>query len=350
MFNVFELTEDFITLWEEGTFLTGVLETLYLTFISTLLAYLVGIPVGVILNITSKNGIRPNKWINIPLGIIVNIFRSVPFIILLVALFPMAKAIVGKTYGSEVMILALTVAAIPYISRVVESSLNEVDKGVVEAASSIGANSWQIITKVILPESKPSLLVGSVIAATTILGYSAMAGVVGGGGFIAGEKLGEKNAAPETTVESTTTAAVNEEVVPETTEKVVEEEPVTVTENVIVTEEIIYVTEKSEEPESKAVKPTEKVTESATKVNKKSEAVKTTSEAVKKISRDEAKKIALNHAGLKEADVRGLEVELDFEKGAYEYEVSFESGKYDYDYDIDAVSGKIKFSEKDLDD
>ena len=92
------------------------------------------------------------------------------------------------------------------------------------------------------------------------------------------------------------------------------------------------------------------VTESATKVNKKSEAVKTTSEEVKKISRDEAKKIALNHAGLKEADVRGLEVELDFEKGAYEYEVSFESGKYDYDYDIDAVSGKIKFSEKDLDD
>lgn len=183
MFNVFELTEDFITLWEEGTFLTGVLETLYLTFISTLLAYLVGIPVGVILNITSKNGIRPNKWINIPLGIIVNIFRSVPFIILLVALFPMAKAIVGKTYGSEVMILALTVAAIPYISRVVESSLNEVDKGVVEAASSIGANSWQIITKVLLPEAKPSLINGGVIAIVTILGYSAMADMVSGGGL-----------------------------------------------------------------------------------------------------------------------------------------------------------------------
>lgn len=183
MFNVFELTEDFITLWEEGTFLTGVLETLYLTFISTLLAYLVGIPVGVILNITSKNGIRPNKWINIPLGIIVNIFRSVPFIILLVALFPMAKAIVGKTYGSEVMILALTVAAIPYISRVVESSLNEVDKGVVEAASSIGANSWQIVTKVLLPEAKPSLINGGIIAIVTILGYSAMADMVSGGGL-----------------------------------------------------------------------------------------------------------------------------------------------------------------------
>ena len=183
MFNVFELTEDFITLWEEGTFLTGVLETLYLTFISTLLAYLVGIPVGVILNITSKNGIRPNKWINIPLGIIVNIFRSVPFIILLVALFPMAKAIVGKTYGSEVMILALTIAAIPYIARVVESSLNEVDRGVVEAASSMGANNWQIITKVLLPEAKPSLINGGVIAIVTILGYSAMADMVSGGGL-----------------------------------------------------------------------------------------------------------------------------------------------------------------------
>ena len=183
MFNVFELTEDFITLWESNAFLKGVIETLYLTLVSTLLAYLIGTPIGVILNITSKNGITPNKWINIPLGIIVNIFRSVPFIILLVALFPMAKAIVGKTYGSEVMILALTVAAIPYIARVVESSLNEVDKGVVEAASSMGANSWQIITKVLLPEAKPSLINGGVIAIVTILGYSAMADMVSGGGL-----------------------------------------------------------------------------------------------------------------------------------------------------------------------
>ena len=162
--------------------------------------------------------------------------------------------------------------------------------------------------------------------------------VVGGGGFIAGEKLGEKNATPETTVESTTVEDVNEEVVaPETTEKVVKETAAPVT-------------EKKEEPKTEAVEPAEKVTESATKVNKKPERVKTTSETVEKISREEAKKIALDHAGLKEADVRGLEVELDFEKGAYEYEVSFESGKYDYDYDIDAVSGKIKFSEKELDD
>ena len=183
MFNIFQLTEDFITLWESNAFFEGVLETLYLTFVSTILAYLIGTPIGVILNITSKNGITPNKWINIPLGIIVNIFRSVPFIILLVALFPMAKAIVGKTYGSEVMILALTIAAIPYIARVVESSLNEVDRGVVEAASSMGANNWQIITKVLLPEAKPSLINGGVIAIVTILGYSAMADMVSGGGL-----------------------------------------------------------------------------------------------------------------------------------------------------------------------
>lgn len=173
--------------------------------------------------------------------------------------------------------------------------------------------------------------------------------VAGGGGFIAGDKTGEKNTVPETTVENTTAEAVKEEVVPETTEKGVANVPAPETEKVIVTEKV-YVTEKQEESATEIVKPTEKATEAPTKANKKSEPVKTTSEAVKKISRDEAKKIALNHAVLKEADVRGLEVELDFEKGAYEYEVSFESGKYDYDYDIDAVSGKIKFSEKDLDD
>ena len=183
MFNILSLTEDFITLWEKNEFLIGIIETLYLTIISTFFAYLIGIPIGVVLNVTSKNGIRPNKWINVPLGIIVNIFRSVPFIILLVALFPMAKLIVGKTFGSEVMIMALIIAAIPYVARVVESSLNEVDKGVVEAASSMGANTWQIITKVLLPEAKPSLINGGIIATVTILGYSAMADMVSGGGL-----------------------------------------------------------------------------------------------------------------------------------------------------------------------
>lgn len=174
--------------------------------------------------------------------------------------------------------------------------------------------------------------------------------VVGGGGFIAGEKLGEKNATPETTVESTTLEAVNDEVlVPDTTEKV--EVVVPETEKVVVvTEKIVYVTEEAEEPKTEAYKPTEKVTVAETKANKTDKKADTTKNSVEKISREKAKSIALNHAGVKEADVRGLEIELDYEKGAYEYEVSFESGKYDYDYEIDAVSGKIKFSEKDLDD
>ncbi len=178
--------------------------------------------------------------------------------------------------------------------------------------------------------------------------------VVGGGFFFAGQKFEENKldttettatTAPDTVVENIN----NKTELPETTQGAVEEIPV------IVTQAVIQVTEKAEpspviEPESEAVQPTEKVTKAESKVNKKPEEVKTTNETVKKISRDEAKKIALNHAGLKEADVRGLEIELDFEKGAYEYEVSFDSGKYDYDYEIDAVSGKIKFSEKDLDD
>lgn len=177
--------------------------------------------------------------------------------------------------------------------------------------------------------------------------------VVGGGGFIAGEKLGEKNSTPETTVptavENIVAPVVEENKVPETIEKVVEETPATEA-PAPVTEKVVPATEKKEELVAEVVKTTEKVTESVTKVNKKTEQVKTTSETVKKISKAEAKRIALNHAGLKEAEVRGLEVELDFEKGAYEYEVSFESGNYDYDYDIDAVSGKIKFNEKELDD
>lgn len=183
MFDIFTLSDDFMILWETGRFFEGVLETLYLTLVSTVFAYLIGLPIGVLLNITSKNGIAPNKWINFPLGIIVNIFRSVPFVILLVALFPTARVIVGKTYGPEVMILALIIAAVPYVARMVESSLKEVDYGVIEAASSMGANNWKIITKVLIPEAKPSLIVGAVISTVTILGYTAVADLVNGGGL-----------------------------------------------------------------------------------------------------------------------------------------------------------------------
>ena len=184
MMNVlFQFSDDFLKLWEKGEFFNGILETLYLTFVSAIIAYIIGIPLGVLLNITSKNGIKPNKWINAPLNFIVNIFRSIPFIVLMVALLPVSDLIVGKTYGNEAMIITLIIAAAPYVARMVESSLKEVETGVIEAASSMGANNWQIISKVLIPEAKPSLIVGAVISVVTILGYSAMSSIVAGGGL-----------------------------------------------------------------------------------------------------------------------------------------------------------------------
>lgn len=183
MTNILSLSENFLRLWENNGFLEGILDTLYLTFVSTFIAYLIGLPLGVILNITSKNGIAPNKWIHAPLSFIVNIFRSIPFIVLMVALLPVSDFIVGKTYGNEAMIVTLVIAAAPYIARMVESSLKEVEYGVIEAASSMGANNWQIITKVLLPEAKPSLVVGAVISIVTVLGYSAMSSTIAGGGL-----------------------------------------------------------------------------------------------------------------------------------------------------------------------
>ena len=180
---LFQLSDDFLKLWEKGEFFNGILETFYLTFVSAIVAYLIGIPLGVLLNITSKNGIKPNKWINAPLNFVVNIFRSIPFIVLMVALLPVSEFIVGKTYGNEAMIITLIIAAAPYVARMVESSLKEVETGVIEAASSMGANNWQIITKVLIPEAKPSLIVGAVISVVTILGYSAMSSIIAGGGL-----------------------------------------------------------------------------------------------------------------------------------------------------------------------
>ncbi len=163
--------------------LRGIWETLYMTLISTGMAYVLGLPAGVVLYITDRNGITPNRAVNGILGIVVNILRSVPFLILLIAVMPVTKAIVGTTIGSKATIVPLVIAAAPFVARMVESSLKEVDAGVIEAAESMGSNPFQIISKVLLPESKPSLLVGSAIAVTTILGYSAMAGIVGGGGL-----------------------------------------------------------------------------------------------------------------------------------------------------------------------
>ena len=166
-----------------GVIQTGILETFYMVILSTAFAYLIGVPVGVILNVTSPNGITPNRPVNLIVGFITNVIRSVPFLILLVAILPFTRLIVGTTIGSTATVVPLVVAAAPFVARMVESSLKEVDSGVIEAAKAMGSSTWQIIWKVLLAEAKPSLLVGGVIAFATILGYSAMAGFVGGGGL-----------------------------------------------------------------------------------------------------------------------------------------------------------------------
>ena len=148
--------------------ITGIWETLYMTLVSTLVGYVIGLPMGIIIKI---------------LDVIANIVRSVPFIILLVLLIPFTRLVVGKSYGSTATIVPLVIAAAPYIARMVESSLKEVDAGVIEAARSMGASNFTIITKVMLVEARTSLLVGATITLGTILGYSAMSGAVGGGGL-----------------------------------------------------------------------------------------------------------------------------------------------------------------------
>jgi D-methionine transport system permease protein len=161
----------------------GILESLYMTFVSSFIAYLIGLPLGVLLVVTDKEGIAPFVSLNKVLGVIVNLVRSIPFIILLITVMPFTRLVVGTTLGSTAVIVPLIIASAPYIARIVESSLKEVDKGVIEAAQSMGATPLQIIYKVLIPEAKPSLIVGGAIAVTTILSYSAMAGIVGGGGL-----------------------------------------------------------------------------------------------------------------------------------------------------------------------
>ena len=161
----------------------GLGQTLYMTILATLFSYLFGVPLGVILTITSKNGITPCKWLNIILNALVNIFRSIPFLILLVFVMPFTKIIVGTRIGTTASIVPLVIAAIPFVARMIESSLSEVNNGVIEASEAMGTSKFKIIYKVLLPEALPSLLVGFAISITTILGYSAMAGFVGGGGL-----------------------------------------------------------------------------------------------------------------------------------------------------------------------
>lgn len=170
--------KDMMTMLAEGT-----RDTLYMVLISTLLGYVIGLPLGILLTITDVDGISPNKVLYKILDIIINITRSIPFLILLILIMPFTKLVVGKSYGTTATIVPLTIAAAPLIARMVESSLKEVDKGVIEAAFSMGAGGFTIIWKVMVTEARTSLLVGVTIALGTILGYSAMAGVIGGGGL-----------------------------------------------------------------------------------------------------------------------------------------------------------------------
>lgn len=163
--------------------LEGTKDTLHMTLLSTMFGYVLGLPMGIILAVTDKEGIKPNAVIYRILDLIANLVRSIPFLILLILVIPLTKAIVGKSYGSTATVVPLVIAAAPFIARMVESSLKEVGQGVIEAAQSMGAGTFTIIWKVLLAEARTSLLVGVTIALGTILGYSAMAGVVGGGGL-----------------------------------------------------------------------------------------------------------------------------------------------------------------------
>ena len=163
--------------------LEGIRDTLYMTLASTLFGYIIGLPMGIVLTVTDKDGIRPNAAVYKVLDVISNLLRSIPFIILLIVLIPFTRFVVGRSYGSTATIVPLTIAAAPYIARMVESSLKEVDAGVIEAARSMGASDFQIVTEVMLVEARTSLIVGATIPLGTILGYSAMAGTVGGGGL-----------------------------------------------------------------------------------------------------------------------------------------------------------------------
>ena len=159
-------------------------ETFYVTVLSTLLSLVLGLPLGVLLVAGEKNGVLPlPRWLLQVLNVIINLLRSVPFLILMIMVFPLSRLIIGTAVGTTATIVPLVVAAFPFVARLVETSLRELDEGVVEAAQSMGATPFQIITKVMIPECLPGLISSMTTALTTILGYSAMSGVIGGGGL-----------------------------------------------------------------------------------------------------------------------------------------------------------------------
>ncbi|MBR4707515.1 MAG: ABC transporter permease [Pseudobutyrivibrio sp.] len=173
-------------MWDSTTInmiLEGIVGTVYMSIVSTFFGYLLGLPMGVLLTISDKNGLKPNPFLYKILDAISNVVRSVPFLILLILLIPFTRLVVGKSYGTTATIVPLVISAAPYIARMVESSLKEVDDGVVEAAKAMGASNTQIVFKVYLVEARTSLITNATIALGTVLGYSAMAGTVGGGGL-----------------------------------------------------------------------------------------------------------------------------------------------------------------------
>ena len=163
--------------------LEGIRDTLYMTTVSTLFAYLLGMPLAILLVLTSPKGLAPRPLVYRILDVLVNVFHSIPFLILMILVIPLTRLIAGKSYGSTATIVPLVIAAAPYVARMIESSLLEVDPGVIEAAQSMGASIPAIIFKVLIPEAKTSLIVGATISSGTILGYSAMSGAIGGGGL-----------------------------------------------------------------------------------------------------------------------------------------------------------------------
>lgn len=186
MFNIFADAAKMAQQWEiiRSEFAFATWETLYSLALEVLFAYLIGLPLGVLLVTGERDGIKPLPgWLMKILNWAINLLRSVPFLILMIIALPLSKLIVGTKVGTAATIPPMVIAAFPLVARMVESSLRELDHGVIEAAQSMGATTWQIITKVMLPEAKPSLISGGVITLTTILGYGAMAGVIGGGGL-----------------------------------------------------------------------------------------------------------------------------------------------------------------------
>ncbi|MCD8066212.1 MAG: ABC transporter permease [Oscillospiraceae bacterium] len=182
MFTSASVEEALRVLQEEIPF--AIWETFYVTVLSTLLAVVIGLPLGVLLVAGDKSGVRPlPKPFMAALNVIINLLRSIPFLILMIMVFPLSRLIIGTTVGTPATVVPLVVAAFPFVARLVESSLREVNPNIIEAAQSMGASPFQIVWKVMLPESVPSLISNFTIAITTVLGYSAMSGIIGGGGL-----------------------------------------------------------------------------------------------------------------------------------------------------------------------